>query len=484
MVGPVKHPGSSNITAGADPRLLADLREAVPAADVSTGAEVLDRYVADTYWKALAARAAGAPLGRPDVVVTPRSDEEVADVVRIANQHRVPVVPWGGGSGTQGASIPTHGGIVVDLTRMDRIVDIDEDSLTVTAEAGVNGRRLETELNRKGLMLPHYPASAEFATVGGYVAARGSGVLSTRYGKIEDLVISLRVVTPTGEVVDTLPVPRHAVGPDIAPLFIGSEGSLGVITRVRLQLAPLPAARRFEVVSFPSVEAGVDAVRKSMQSGLRPSVVRLYDEVATRLTLSPVVGSQLPGVATVICFEGNPAVVEAERKSMLDLVRAHNGQVLDGGLGEVWWEHRYDFYKPPHSPELPAVWGTIDVVATYARLLHTYHALQEAVAKPYAARGLKLRSHLSHWYPWGAMIYARFVLPDGGPDSVTLHDRIWKDGVTAALGAGAVINDHHGVGLKLAPYMPAQHGAGLDVLRRIKNALDPNGVMNPGKLGL
>ena len=480
----MKHPGSSNITAGADPRLLADLREAVPAADVSTGAEVLDRYVADTYWKALAARAAGAPLGRPDVVVTPRSDEEVADVVRIANQHRVPVVPWGGGSGTQGASIPTHGGIVIDLTRMDRIVDIDEDSLTVTAEAGVNGRRLETELNQKGLMLPHYPASAEFATVGGYVAARGSGVLSTRYGKIEDLVISLRVVTPTGEVVDTLPVPRHAVGPDIAPLFIGSEGSLGVITRVRLQLAPLPAARRFEVVSFPSVEAGVDAVRKSMQSGLRPSVVRLYDEVATRLTLSPVVGSQLPGVATVICFEGNPAVVEAERKSMLDLVRAHNGQVLDGGLGEVWWEHRYDFYKPPHSPELPAVWGTIDVVATYARLLHTYHALQEAVAKPYAARGLKLRSHLSHWYPWGAMIYARFVLPDGGPDSVTLHDRIWKDGVTAALGAGAVINDHHGVGLKLAPYMPAQHGAGLDVLRRIKNALDPNGVMNPGKLGL
>ena len=480
----MKHPGSSNITAGADPRLLADLREAVPAADVSTGAEVLDRYVADTYWKALAARAAGAPLGRPDVVVTPHSDEEVADVVRIANQHRVPVVPWGGGSGTQGASIPTHGGIVVDLTRMDRIVDIDEDSLTVTAEAGVNGRRLETELNRKGLMLPHYPASAEFATVGGYVAARGSGVLSTRYGKIEDLVISLRVVTPTGEVVDTLPVPRHAVGPDIAPLFIGSEGSLGVITRVRLQLAPLPAARRFEVVSFPSVEAGVDAVRKSMQSGLRPSVVRLYDEVATRLTLSPVVGSQLPGVATVICFEGNPAVVEAERKSMLDLVRAHNGQVLDGGLGEVWWEHRYDFYKPPHSPELPAVWGTIDVVATYARLLHSYHALQEAVAKPYAARGLKLRSHLSHWYPWGAMIYARFVLPDGGPDSVTLHDRIWKDGVTAALGAGAVINDHHGVGLKLAPYMPAQHGAGLDVLRRIKNALDPNGVMNPGKLGL
>jgi alkyldihydroxyacetonephosphate synthase len=473
-----------NVSAQAEFKLLEDLRQAVPDGTVSTADEVLDRYTTDTYWKALAARAAGSPLGRPDVVVKPHDDDEVAAVVKIANHHRVPVVPWGGGSGTQGAAIPTHGGIVIDLTGMDRIVEIDERSLTVTAEAGVNGKKLEAELNQRGLMLPHYPASAEWATVGGYVAARGSGVLSTRYGKIEDLVISLRLVTPTGEIVDTLPVPRHAVGPDIAPLFIGSEGSLGVITRVRLQLAPLPAARHFEVVSFRSVEAGIEAVRKSLQGGLRPSVVRLYDEVATRITLSPVVGKELPGVATVICFEGDAAVAAAERESMLKVIRAHDGTVLDGALGEIWWEHRYDFYAPPHAPELPAVWGTIDVVATYARLLHTYNALQEAVAKPYAARGLKLRSHLSHWYQWGAMIYARFVLPDGGSDAVALHDRIWKDGVTAALGAGAVMNDHHGVGLKLAPYMPAQHGAGLDVLRRIKKTLDPNGVMNPGKLGL
>jgi alkyldihydroxyacetonephosphate synthase len=473
-----------NVSAQAEFKLLEDLRQAVPEGTVSTADEVLDRYTADTYWKALAARAAGSPLGRPDVVVKPHDDDEVAAVVRIANHYRVPVVPWGGGSGTQGASIPTQGGIVVDLTGMDRIIEIDERSLTVTAEAGLNGKRLEAELNKKGLMLPHYPASAEWATVGGYVAARGSGVLSTRYGKIEDLVISLRVVTPTGDVVDTLPVPRHAVGPDIAPLFIGSEGSLGVITRVRLQLAPLPAARRFEVASFRSVEAGIEAVRKSLQSGLRPSVVRLYDEVATRLTLSPVVGKELPGVCTVICFEGDAAVVAAERESMMKLIRAHEGDVLDAGLGEIWWDHRYDFYAPPHAPELPAVWGTIDVVATYARLLHTYNALQEAVAKPYAERGLKLRSHLSHWYSWGAMIYARFVLPNGGSDAVALHDRIWRDGVAAAIGAGAVMNDHHGVGLKLAPYMPAQHGAGLDVLRRIKKTLDPNGVMNPGKLGL
>jgi alkyldihydroxyacetonephosphate synthase len=481
-----KRPGSSSVdlAAASHSRLLEALRGTLPARSVSTDDDVLDRYTADTYWKALAARAAGSPLGRPDVVVKPRTDEEVAATLKVANQHGVPVVPWGGGSGTQGASIPTRGGIVLDLTDMDQIVEVDQVSMTVTAEAGLNGQVLESELNSMGLMLPHYPASAEFATVGGYVAARGSGVLSTRYGKIEDLVLSMRVVTPTGEIVDTLAVPRHAVGPDIGQLFIGSEGMMGVITRVRLQLAPLPAERRFDVVSFPSVESGVEAVRKGLQRGLRPSVIRMYDEVATRLTLSPVVGRDLPGVSTILCFEGEPGVVAAEREAMLASARAHGATLQDGSLGETWWEHRYDFYKPPHAPELPAVWGTIDVVATYANIMAAYHALQEAVAKPYAERGLKLRSHLSHWYPWGAMIYARFVLPEGGVDAIALHDRIWRDGVGAALQSGALMNDHHGVGLKLAPYMRAQHGAGLDVLRRIQKSMDPNGVMNPGKLGL
>ncbi|HEV2140722.1 MAG TPA: FAD-binding oxidoreductase [Candidatus Dormibacteraeota bacterium] len=481
-----KRPGSSSVdlAAASNSELVEALRLALPADQVFTARHVLEEYTADTYWKALAARAAGSPLGRPDVVVKPRRDEDVAAVLRVANQHRVPVVAWGGGSGTQGASLATRGGIVIDMTDMSRIIEVDDVSLTVTAEAGLNGKELETELNGRGLMLPHYPASVELATVGGYVAARGSGVLSTRYGKIEDLVLSMRVVTPTGEIVDTLAVPRHAVGPDIGQLFIGSEGMMGIITRVRLQLAPLPEARRFEVVSFPSVESGVEAVRKGLQGGLRPSVVRMYDEVATRLTLSPVVGQDLPGVSTILCFEGDPGVVAAERDAMLASARSHGAKVLDGMMGETWWEHRYDFYKPPHAPELPAVWGTIDVVAPYARIMATYHALQAAVARPYAERGLKLRSHLSHWYPWGAMIYARFVLPDGGSDAMALHDRIWKDGVTAALDAGAVMNDHHGVGLKLAPYMRAQHGNALEVLRQVQRALDPNGVMNPGKLGL
>jgi alkyldihydroxyacetonephosphate synthase len=463
-----------------------ELRTRIGDDVVSDDPERLAAYTSDTYWRALAAQAAGEPLGRPDLVVIPRDEAGVSAVLAVADEHRVPVVPWGGGSGTQGGSVPVRGGLLLDLSGLDRIVEIDERSLTVTAEAGVNGRRLEGELNERGLMLPHYPASAEWATVGGYIAARGSGVLSTRYGKIEDLVLSLRVVLPGGEVIESVEVPRHAVGPELAQLFVGSEGTLGAITRATLRLAPLPAERRFATVTLPSIEAGIEAFRRALAAGHRPSVIRMYDDEATRLALSPVVGEQLEGVCTVLCFEGEPEAVAVEAERTLASVREQGGRELDPALAETWWERRYEFYYPPHQPELPAIWGTIDVVAAYSRIEPVYHALRAAVKEPYAHTGLQLRMHFSHWYPWGTMIYARFVIPDGGNTErgVRLHDQVWDDGVQAVFAAGGVMNDHHGVGLKLAPYMERQHGAALGAMRRIKAALDPHGIMNPGKLGL
>jgi alkyldihydroxyacetonephosphate synthase len=461
----------------------AALSAALGADAVITAQAELDAYTADTYWPALAAKAAGAPIARPDVVVRPRTEEDVAAAVVIASEHHVPVVPWGGGSGTQGGCLPTQGGIVIDLRSLDEVIEVDERSLTVTVQAGKNGRELEAELNARGLMLPHYPASVEWATVGGYIAARGSGVLSTRYGKIEDLLLSLRVATPAGGLVDTVPVPRHAVGPELTQLFVGSEGTLGVIARATLQLAPVPESRRFAAVAFDSVSSGIDAIRRALQRGHRPSVVRMYDEEATRLTFSPVVGEELSGVYTVLAFEGEAEAAELEERRTLEIAREAGAEMLDPALGRRWWDRRYDFYHPPHQPELPAIWGTLDVVATYDRIEAVYDALRTAVREPYAHTGLQLRMHFSHWYPWGTMIYGRFVVPDGGDDALALHDRIWEDGMTAALDAGAVMNDHHGVGLKLGPYMRRQHGAALDTMRLIKAALDPHGVMNPGKLG-
>src|SRR5262245_9468749 len=474
----------TTISQGALADVEAALSSALGDGAVITPPADLDAYTADTYWPALHAKAAGAPIARPDVVVRPRTEEDVATTLAIADEQRVPIVPWGGGSGTQGGALAINGGIVIDLRSLDEVIEIDEISMTVTAQAGKNGRELEAELNARGLMLPHYPASVEWATVGGYIAARGSGVLSTRYGKIEDLVLSMRVATPAGGLMETIEVPRHAMGPELTQLFVGSEGTLGVITRATLQIVPLPAERRFAAVAFPTVSAGIGALRRALQRGHRPSVIRMYDEEATRLTFAPVVGEDLSGVYTVLAFEGDAEATRVEPDPTLAIAREAGAEVLDPALGQRWWDRRYDFYHPPHQPELPAIWGTLDVVATYARVEAVYDALHRAVREPYRDAGLQLRMHFSHWYLWGTMIYGRFVVPDGGDDALALHDRIWEDGMTAALDAGAVINDHHGVGIKLGPYMRRQHGASLDAIQRIKAALDPHGVMNPGKLGL
>jgi alkyldihydroxyacetonephosphate synthase len=456
--------------------------DSLPAA--STDADDLARCARDRSWPSLFALHEGRPL-RPDVVVRPRDDAAVAAVVRLAAEHGVPVVPRGGGSGVMGAAVPRFGGVVIDLGAMDRIVEIDSTSLTATVEAGVNGRAFERALNERGLSFPHYPASAEWASVGGYVAARGSGVLSSRYGKIEDQVLALRVVTPSGEVVDTVPVPRHAVGPELTQLFVGSEGTLGVITRVTVRLVPVPEHRRFEAVALPSVEAGIDALRAIMQRGLRPAVVRFYDDQASRGSLSAVVGEALSTPTVLLMFEGETEVADAEAAVALRRLESAGGARLDPSLCETWWDRRYDFYHPPHYPTLPAMWGTIDAVAPYATILDVYDAIRTALAR-FGGVGLRLRTHFSHWYEWGTMVYPRFVIDDVSSvdDPLGLYTEIWQTGVDAILGAGGVINDHHGIGSTLAPYVERQWGAAFATLRQIKAALDPQAIMSPGNLGL
>jgi len=458
-----------------------DLRERVGTA--STDPDDLARCARDWSWPSLFAARDGRPA-LPAVVVHATSDAEVAATLRFASEQGIAVVPRGGGSGVMGAAVPPAGAIVVDVSAMDAIVEIDESSLTATVEAGLNGRAFERSLNEHGLSFPHFPASAEWASVGGYVAARGSGVLSSRYGKIEDLVVALRVVTPTGDVIDTLPVPRHAVGPELTQLFVGSEGTLGVITRVTVKLVPLPEHRRFEAVAMPSLESGVDALRSTMQRGIRPAVIRYYDAEASSGSLSPVVGRALEGPTALLMFEGDAAVAGAEADTTLRSLEAAGGTRLEPELCRTWWERRYDFYHPPHYPTLPAMWGTIDAVAPYGRVLDVYHAIRAALA-PFGEQDLRLRTHFSHWYDWGAMVYPRFLIADvsGHPDPLALYKEIWAAGVEAIFGAGGVINDHHGVGSTLAPYLRRQWGPAHDTLTRIKRALDPAGVMNPGKLG-
>lgn len=443
-------------------------------------------YQSDTYWLGQFERARGRPLGVPDLVVRPTTVEQVSAVLSLAHREGVPVVPWGAGSGSQGGAVAVDGGIVVDVRGLNSLLDVDDRSLTATVQAGMMNDAFEAALNRRGLTYPHYPASTSIATVGGYVACRGSGVLSTRYGKIEDIVVSLQVVLPDGTVVRTLPVPRHAVGPDLTQLFTGSEGTLGIITEMTVRIRPLPEARTFHALQFDDIHAGIDAGRGLVQAGVRPAVMRLYDRVAAGGSLGRVIGETLDRPTMVLMFEGPAELLDAEERIAMRLAAERGARAIDPRVSEHWWDHRYDFYAPPHMPELPAMWGTIEMVALYRDIDAIYDALRAEIPRRYEAHQLRLAIHLSHWYEWGTMLYGRFTLSEAPADpeeAARLHDRIWADAIDIALARGGVMNDHHGVGLKLGPYMRRQYGEAFTVLEAIKDALDPDGIMNPGKLG-
>ncbi len=469
--------------------LSARLTEIVGADRVMGASQARTQYAGDQWWYAIAAAAAGQPVSTPDVAARPATPEQVAAILRLANELLVPVTPWGGGSGVQGAANADRGGIVLDLRDLNRVRHIDHKSLTCVVEAGVSVRDFEAMLNAQGLCFTHYPASAEWATIGGSIAARGSGVLSSKYGKIEDHILNLEFVTPTGELVTTPSVPRHAVGPELTQLMVGAEGTLGVITAATVKLRPLPKRRAFLVAEFDDLAAGIEAGRVIMVNGLRPPVMRLYDVHAASHSLARAVEATLDKATFVIMFDGEyPQLVDTEASIARDVLLAHGARLLPEALGELWWERRYVFYYPPYAPELPSIWGTVDVVADFEHIEAVYHATTEAMRAVVPAEyNLSLNTHLSHWYEWGSMIYARMKVPKG-PDDLSeakaLHDAIFRAGVEAAMKAGAVMNDHHGVGLRLAPFMDAQYGAGMESLRRIKRALDPNNILCPGKLGL
>lgn len=459
------------------------------AENVLSRDEARKRFSHDQYWYAIAAAAAGRAISRPDIAVRPRTAAQVARILRFANKSSVSVTPWGGGSGVQGAANADRGGIVLDLSRLSRVRMLDEKSQSCEVEAGKVCRDFETELNARGLSFTHYPASTEWATIGGCVAARGSGVLSTKYGKIEEHVLSLEFVTPTGELVSTPCVPRHAAGPELTQLLVGSEGTLGVVTAARVKLHSLPKERVFGAFSFPDLRSGIEAGRRIMTSGLRPAVMRLYDQHAASHSLARAVEMNLPDATLVFMFDGDfPDLARLEASKAMEACRSLGGGALPSRLGEIWWDRRYVFYYPPYAPELPSIWGTVDVVADFAHLEDVYQATTEAIRSAAGARwNLQLNTHFSHWYEWGSMIYARMKIPQGPANlkqAKALHDRIFEKGVGAALRAGAVMNDHHGVGMRLAPYMKAQYGETLKTLQRIKRAMDPKGILCPGKLGL
>jgi alkyldihydroxyacetonephosphate synthase len=466
--------------------VLNELTGVVGVANLSTRDVDRFTYSVDSFWLPQMWLDRGVRPQAPAAIVHPATVEEISAVLTIAHRERIPVVPWGGGSGTQGGALPIHGGIVVDVKRLHRILDIDESSLFVRAQAGINGTQLEWALNEKGLTLPHYPASANGATLGGYLAPRGSGTISTKYGKAEDLVMSMEVVLPTGTVIRTPVVPNHASGPDFMRLFLGSEGTFGIITEATMRVTRLPETRLFRALLFKDVATGLEAGRRMMVNRLDPLVIRMYDPHSTASLVKRVLGYELEGAYMILGFDGWEEIASAQERRAMAIANDLGARDLGREPGERWWNLRYDFYYPPLGLHLPAMYGTVETVSTFSSLTKIYEAKKAAIEGTFGDIGVQYIGHFSHWFPWGASLYDRFVLrepPQDPQEAEALHNRIWDVAVRTSLANGGMINEHHGVGLKLHRFMAEQYGSAWPLLTSIKRAIDPHGIMNPGKVG-
>nr|WP_300769191.1 FAD-binding oxidoreductase [uncultured Acetatifactor sp.] len=461
-----------------------ELEDVVGRENVSTTEAERATYSVDYFWISRMWEDHGAEGPMADVIVRPGSSEEVSRILKVANYYKLPVHTWGGGSGSQGGALPMAGGILLDMKRMNHLISIDENAHSITAEAGMIFQQLEWYANERGYSCMHIPSCLTCGTIGGALGHRGVGILSSRYGKIDDMCMSMEVVLPNGDIMNTLPVPKHAAGPDLNQIFIGLEGTLGVITKATFRLFEQPECRRHRGFMFPDLTAGLEAGRDIMQK-CQPSIMRLFDEAETVSIIKKIIGVEERGSFMNLTLEGIAKIVDIEMEMVIDICVRHGGRDMGSEYGEKWYENRITFFYPDHIMDIPQMFGTMDTVADFSHVEKIYWAMKNAIESNFP--DVRFIAHCSHWYGWGTMIYDRFIMDDSPEDreeALRLHNQIWNTGVRAAMENGGVINDHHGIGLKLARLMKEQYGPAFQVMEGLKKALDPNGIMNPYKLGL
>ncbi len=421
-----------------------------------------------------------------DFVVQPETTAEVAEIIKIANVHKVPVTPQCGGAQGSGSTLPLFGGIILDVKSLNKVIDIDTENHTVTTQTGLIGGELEAILNNVGFTTNHLPQSLHVSGIGGFLSARSAGVLSTKYGKITEMVLGMEVVLPTGEVMRTKSVPNSAAGPNFNYLFMGAEGTLGVITEATLKIRPLPETRRFQALLFPDLMAALNASRLIMRRGLWPAAMRISDELETVYFHHQESGSQM-----TLMFDGFEELCSLEHKEALKIAVELGAEDLTEGPAQKWWEEKRFTIAFPSSthplfgiptPGHIRIAGCIDSAGTFDYLFKVQRGLKEIVE----GMNMFLGAHFSHFYPTGGMIYPTFVSEvKKGPESARAYNEVWRRGVEFSHSIGGTINHHHGIGLNLGRFMKLELGeSGLDNFRKIKNAMDPNNIMNPGKLGL
>ncbi|MBP2018472.1 alkyldihydroxyacetonephosphate synthase [Symbiobacterium terraclitae] len=448
---------------------------------VLTEPEQLTQRAVDTWPLRLVQQVAGAQPVLPRLVLRPRSTAEVARALAYLSERGVPVVPYGGGSGVTGGAVPTAESVVLDLGAMNQILSLDADNMTVTVQPGVLLADLERWVNERGFITGHYPQSIDVAQVGGLVATFSAGQFSTKYGNIEDMLAGLEAVLPSGEVVRVHCVPRRAVGPDLRHLWIGSEGTLGVITEVTLKLFPKPAERWMQAYAVPSMRQGLAIIQRFMQAGWKPAVVRLIDFIeAARLLQDTMPGEE----ALLILLSEGPSGCPAVEGAALDaIVRDGGGRPMGERPVELWLERRNDVHEFDQYINMGIIVDTIEVAAPWTRIADIYEQVTTRV-RAEVPELVIIMGHSSHSYIQGTNLYFIFgAQPPRDPAEVErVYWSVWERVMAITRECGGTICHHHGIGKLRARWVPEELGSAWPLLRRLKQALDPGGVMNPGTL--
>lgn len=475
MSSTVSAVGPSEATSAELVRRLGDV---LPPARVVVQPNVLDGYSHDSWPVAVVLEKLGRHDYRPDVVVRARDQDDVAATLRVASLLGVPVTARGLGSSVTGQALPTRGGVVLDLSGLDGEPQLDDTDLTVTAAAGIRGSDLEEWLAQRGYTMNFFPQSLDRSSIGGWLATRATGQLSSKYGGIEDAVVRYTVVLADGSAVEVGQRPRASIGPDLRQLFLGSEGMFGVVTRVTLKVYRV-AETTSAAWSLPDVATGVRAMREICQAGIRPSLMRFYDQAETR---HAVPGYARGDCALFLSFDGPGRVAAAEDDEATRILARHGASPLGAEPVTSWYARRFDFSTVEGLLARDGGYAeTIEVAHLWSGIENLYGSLVAALA-PMADEVL---GHFSHVYRQGVSLYVILlgVAPDNAEAARRLES-IWRIAMETTLAAGGEISHHHGAGLARQQFVARALGSQHDLLRRLKAALDPAGLLNPGHLGL
>ncbi|CAI0839206.1 Uncharacterized FAD-linked oxidoreductase Rv2280 [Serratia quinivorans] len=459
--------------------LITALKNVLPEQQVLTDRDTLQASSHDTWPLSTKLRRLGCHDYQADIVVKVCDELQIQQVLALATASDTPVTPRGLASSVTGQPLPTRGGIVLDLSGMVQHCEVNTTNLTVEVSAGYNGGKLEDELQKSGWTLGHSPQSLYQSSVGGWLSTLATGQFSSYYGGIEDLITGYTVILATGERIRLKASPRAAMGPDLRQLFIGAEGTLGVVTSVQLKIFPLPQTRLYDTLELPTVEAGLQIMREQAMVGLRPFLLRLYDTAEARHAM------QNPEMNTPVMFlgtQGVDAIAHAEMDAFMAIVKRHGGKSIGNEGVLKWMERRFDFSTVEKLLDTTGGFAeTIEVAHTWDGIASLYHDLNKTLT-PLAGEVL---SHFSHVYPQGTSMYMILLGREKtDPEAVEKLRTIWREAMRVCLEHKAELSHHHGGGLVRSPYARESLGSAHLLLRRVKQALDPNGILNPGKLGL